>query len=110
MVNPFRGEVPLDVDGVTLPMRLNLGALAELEERMGADGLLPLLERFESSVFKANDIIILLHAGLKGAGWNGSESDLRNAVIGGGPMAAAKAAGSLLRLTFSLPDAPDEAA
>lgn len=110
MVNPFRGEVALDVNGLVLPMRLNLGALAELEDRLGAEGLLPLIERFENSAFKANDIIVLLHAGLKGAGWIGSETDLRSAVIGGGPMAAARAAGSLLRVTFSLPDTPDEAA
>ena len=109
MANSFRGEVALDVDGVVMPMRLNLGALAELEDRLGAEGLLPLIERFESSAFKANDIIVLLHAGLQGAGWQGSENDLRSAVIGGGPMAAAKAAGMLLRVTFSLPDAPDEA-
>lgn len=107
MVNAFRGEVALDVDNVVLPMRLNLGALAELEERLGAEGLLPLIERFEKGAFKANDIIVLLHAGLKGAGWGGTESDLRAAVIGGGPMAAARAAGMLLRVTFSLPDTPD---
>jgi hypothetical protein len=107
MVNPFRGEVALQVNGETLPMRLSLGALANLEDRLSAEGLLPLIERFESSAFKANDIIVLLHSGLMGAGWTGTETELRSATIEGGPMEAARAAGTLLRVTFSLPEASD---
>ena len=104
MTNPFRGEVDLGVNGARLPMRLTLGALAELELRLGAEGLLPLIERFETGAFRADDLIALLSAGLKGAGWAGCEDDLRAATIDGGPIGAAKAAGALLRVTFSLPD------
>jgi hypothetical protein len=103
MVNPYRGEVSLEVDGVVLPLRLSLGALAGLEGRLGAAGMLPLIERFETGGFKADDLIILLHAGLVCAGWRGSEGDLRAAAIAGGPMAAARCAGRLLRVTFTLP-------
>lgn len=104
MVNPYRGEVSLMVDGVELPLRLSLGALAELETRMEADGLMALIERFEGGGFSASDLIVLLWAGLNDAGWRGSEDDLRKANIAGGPLAAAKCAGQLLRVTFSVPD------
>lgn len=107
MVNPYRGEVSLGVDGAVLPLRLSLGALAELETRLEANGLLALIERFETGGFCAGDLIVLLWAGLNGAGWNGSEDDLRTATIDGGPLAAAKCAGQLLRVTFGVPDPGD---
>lgn len=110
MVNPFRGEVAIILNGESCAMRLSLGALATLEQRLGVEGLLPLIERFESSAFKAEDMIFLLFAGLQGAGWDGSEDDLRNATIEGGPMEAARVAAALLRVTFSLPSGPVDAA
>jgi hypothetical protein len=105
MVNPYRGEVELTVNGVALPLRLSLGALAELENNLGADGLAPLIDRFESGAFKSDDLIQLLFQGLKTAGWEGSLSDLAGATIEGGPIGAARCAGNLLRATFTLPDA-----
>ena len=48
MANPYFGEVALTFDGKTLPMRLSLGALAELESEMKEDSLLSLVQRFEN--------------------------------------------------------------
>jgi len=103
MGNPYRGEVSLVVDGRELPMRLTLGALAELEAELQNDSLMALVERFESGVFRAGDLIALLVAGLRGAGWQGDAVVLGRAEIGGGAIGAAKAAGRLLKLAFSLP-------
>lgn len=108
MGNPYRGEVALTVDGVERVMRLSLGALAALEARLGAGGLLPLIERFERGAFRTDDLIALLWAGLTGAGWEGSEAELKQAEIAGGAMGAARAAGMLLRLTFTLPEVVDD--
>jgi len=104
MANPYRGEVRLTVGGQELDMRLSLGALVELEEALGADSLLGLVERFESGAFSARDLLTLLAAGLKGAGWHGTLADLRAAEIEGGPVAAAQAAARLLAVSFALPD------
>lgn len=104
MVNPYRGEVSLCVNGEDLLLRLNLGSLAELEARLGEDGLLPMIERFETGAFKSTDLIALLTAGLRGAGWDGTEADLRDATLATGPIGAAKCAAELLRVTFSLPE------
>jgi len=100
MVNPYRGEVRLVLDGRAHVMRLTLGALAELEERLGADSLVALVERFEEGRFSARDLLALLAAGLRGGGWQGDEGVLARADIEGGPGAAARAAARLLARAF----------
>ena len=98
--NPYRGEVSLVIDGERQVMRLSLGALAVLEDQMGSDTLPDLVERFETGAFRARDILLLLAAGL-----GRSPSEMADCEIEGGPVAAARAAARLLRLTFELPEA-----
>ena len=102
MGNPYRGDVDLVVNGKTLPMRLTLGALAELEAGLQSGSLMALIERFEGGAFSTLDIVALLVAGLRGAGWQGTEKDLLAAQIEGGPIVAAQSAGQLLKSAFSL--------
>ena len=104
MANPYFGEVALTFDGKTLPMRLSLGALAELESEMKEDSLLSLVQRFENGSFKTADIIDLLFAGLRGAGWDGTKDDLMQADLQGGPLQAAKLAAVLLQRSFGAGD------
>lgn len=103
-MNPYRGDVTLVLDGEAREMRLTLGALAELEEALGADSLLALVERFESGAFSAGDLIALLLAGLRGAGLQIDKETLVAGSIGGGPMAAARAGALLLKRAFSVAD------
>ena len=84
MGNPYRGDVDLVVNGEALPMRLTLGALAELEVGLESGSLMALIERFEGGDFSTLDIVALLVAGLRGAGWQGTEKDLLAAQIEGG--------------------------
>lgn len=100
MTNPYHGEVALGLNGKSEKMRLSLGTLAALEAEMQADSLMSLVERFENGTFKTADLILLLFAGLQGAGWAGSVDDLTSARIEGGIVEAAKLAGQLLRVTF----------
>ncbi|MFO1105371.1 MAG: gene transfer agent family protein [Amaricoccus sp.] len=109
MVNPFRGEVELSVDGSPRVMRLTLGALAELEARLKCDSLLDMIARFETGAFRVRDLISLLTAGLNGGGWAITETDLVRRQIDGGPLAAAQAAAQLLKITFTLPGEGEEA-
>ena len=103
--NPWAGEVALTVDGERRRMKLTLGALAELEVSLGAEGLIPLVERFEAGRFGARDVAALLAAGLRGGGWDVTAEDLLAADIEGGPLAGARAAAELLSRAFTLPDA-----
>jgi len=102
MGNPYRGDVDLEINGEVLPMRLTLGALAELESTLGDDSLMAMIERFESGAFRAGDIVALLVAGLRGAGWPHGRDEMMTADIEGGPIEAAKRAGQLLKSAFSL--------
>ena len=101
--NPYRGAVELCVNGKTLQARLSLGALATLEEELGEEGLLPLIERFENGAFSTTDLIDLLFAGLTAEGWDGTKEALKSAEIEGGILVAAKVAGEMLALAFSPP-------
>ncbi|KPA22813.1 hypothetical protein shim_11010 [Shimia sp. SK013] len=107
MANPWAGEVAIELNGARHVMKLTLGALAELEEHLGADSLVALVERFEGRGFSARDVSALILAGLRGGGWQGTGTDLSNAEIGGGPLEAARAAAVLLARAFSLPSDGD---
>ncbi|MBF9036033.1 gene transfer agent family protein [Rhodobacterales bacterium HKCCE2091] len=103
MANPHAGEVALTVDGTRRVARLTLGALAELEARLGAESLADLVARFEGDALRARDVLELVAAGLRGGGWPGDVRDLVSADIEGGPLAAARAAAELLVLAFRTP-------
>lgn len=102
MANPMAGEVVVRLDGRKRVARLTLGALAEVEAELGGS-VLDLVRRFESGAFSARDILVLLFAALKAGGWKGSEEDLRQAEIGGGPLEAARIAATLLVRAFTVP-------
>ena len=101
MANPHRGEVEVVVDGVPRRARLTLGALAELEEELGETSLLALVERLEGGQVSSRDVLALLVAGLRGAGWEGRREDLLAADVAGGPVEAARLAALLLARAFA---------
>lgn len=103
MGNPFAGEVSLTLDGKRHKMKLTLGALAELEDALEEGGLIDLVRRFEGDRFSSRDVLALIVAGLRGAGWNGTSEDMLCAEIGGGPLAAARASAQLLARAFAVP-------
>jgi len=103
MANPWSGEVTLTIDGERHVLKLTLGALAELENSLGADSLVALVERFEQGAFSSRDVLALIVAGLRGGGWRGRAADLVSAEIEGGPLEAARVAGQLLARAFALP-------
>lgn len=103
MTNPYSGEVAVTIDGERHVMKLTLGALAALEDHLGADSLVALVGRFEAGNHGARDILALLIAGLRGGGWTGDDRDLLNAEIDGGIVEASRAAALLLMRAFALP-------
>lgn len=103
MVNPFAGEVALEIDGRRHVAKLTLGALAELEAVLEAGGLIDLVTRFEEGRFSTRDVLALIVAGLRGGGWQGTVEDLRCAEVAGGPVMAARVAAELLARAFAAP-------
>lgn len=106
MVNPWAGEVLVRLDGVPHRAKLTLGALAELEAGLEAEGLIDLVARFEAGRFSARDVLALVLAGLRGGGWQGDAAALRCVEIEGGALEAARIAAILLARAFSLPGEP----
>lgn len=104
MANPWAGEVAITLDGVERVMRLTLGALAELEAALGEETVVDLIARFEAGRFSGRDLMALILAGLRGGGWREcSAADLMAAEIGGGMVAAVRAAAELLARSFAVP-------
>ncbi|SIQ01641.1 gene transfer agent family protein [Bosea sp. TND4EK4] len=113
MVNRHRGETALMVEGQALPMRLTLGALAELEHAFAVDSLPALGQRFIGGHLSARDIIRIIAAGLRGAGKAIRDEDVAGLPFDGGLAGAIKAAIGLLEATFgdgeARPPQPPEA-
>ncbi|MBP1805508.1 gene transfer agent family protein [Rubellimicrobium aerolatum] len=101
MANPHAGEVEIVVDGVPRTAKLTLGALAELESKLGDDTLIALVARFESGDVSSRDVLALLVAGLRGGGWRVTPDDLLASEIAGGPLAAVRLAAELLARAFA---------
>ncbi|MFN6951050.1 MAG: gene transfer agent family protein [Albidovulum sp.] len=104
MANPWAGEVELRLDGKRHVARLTLGALAELEAGLGTQTLVELVERFEAGRFSSRDVLMLIVAGLRGGGWEGTAEDLLRVDIHGGPVEAARVAAELLVRAFTIPE------
>lgn len=100
MSNPQRGEISAVIDGEERVLCLTLGALAELEGRMGAGDLVGLGERFSAGRVSARDLTAIIGAGLRGGGNDLSDDDLARMTIEGGLRGAAEIAAKLLRATF----------
>lgn len=103
MANPHTGEVTVVLNGTPMVAKLTLGALAELEEELGAQSLVDLVARFEGAECASRDVLALLVAGLRGGGWRGRRDDLLSADIEGGPVEAARLAAQLLARAFVTP-------
>ncbi|MGE7472371.1 gene transfer agent family protein [Bosea sp. NPDC003192] len=101
MVNRYRGEVALMVEGRALPMRLTLGALAELEDAFSVENLPALGERFAAGRLSARDITRILSAGLRGAGGTLAVDEVASLSFDDGLNGAIAAAIALLDATFA---------
>ena len=96
MANLHRGEISAQIGGEEKTLCLTLGALAELEARLGAGDLNGLAERFADGRVSARDLTAIIGAGLRGAGHPVSDDDLARLHIEGGLMVAARIAARLL--------------
>ena len=100
MANAQRGEIEAVFEGERRVLCLTLGALAELEARLGAGDLVGLSERFAAGRVSARDLIAIIGAGLRGGGNAVTDDDLARMSIEGGLTGAAEIAARLLKATF----------
>jgi hypothetical protein len=95
-----RGEIEATIGGEAMTLCLTLGALAELEGRLGAGDLVGLAERFGSGRVSARDLTAIIGAGLRGGGNPVTDDELARLSVEGGLKGAAEIAARLLRATF----------
>lgn len=100
MANSQRGEIAAVIGGEERVLCLTLGALAELEARLGAGDLVGLGERFAAGRVSARDLIAILGAGLRGGGNALTDDDIARMSVEGGLAGAADVAVRLLKATF----------
>lgn len=100
MVNRHRGELSVEINGQTETLCLTLGALAELEDLYGGKSILALVDQFASKGMCAVDVSNVLRAGLVGSGREFTQADLSIARFEGGFVGAARAAATLLKISF----------
>lgn len=100
MANRHRGEIEACIDGKTWKLCLTLGALAELESTFGDDDMLALAQRFEKGRLSANDAARIIGAGLRGAGHEVTDQDVRGMRTEGGVLGIIDIVARLLSATF----------
>ncbi len=105
MANELRGEIDVVLDGCPYTACLTLGALAELESAFGSETLIGVIERFQSGQVKADDIIIIIAAGLRAGGHDVSEQEVANMQVEGGVQGYVDIVAQLLKATFHFNDA-----
>src|ERR1044071_2525337 len=96
MANTYRGEIEAEIGGARRKLVLTLGALAELEAAFCADDLVALTERFSSGRLKAQDLIRIIGAGLRGAGESVTDDDVARMEIEGGAQGYVRIAADLI--------------
>lgn len=101
MVNVYRGETSVKLDGKDFTLCLTLGALASLESAMGATSLQELAKRFSDGKMSASDILKIIHAGLTGGGYTLTLEDVAQMRVENGVSDYVDIVAKLLEVTFS---------
>ncbi len=88
-------------DGERRILCLTLGALAELETAFACDNLADLGRRFAGGTLKADDMIRIIGAGLRGGGNLFADEDVAMMGVEGGIAGCARIVTGLLTATFA---------
>ncbi|MDX3927441.1 MAG: gene transfer agent family protein [Shinella sp.] len=99
--NRRRGEIEAMLDGELRVLCLTLASLAELETAFAVDDLAGLAGRFSSGRLKADDMIRIVGAGLRGGGNLFSDEEVGTMTAEGGLAGFARIVAELLSATFA---------
>jgi len=100
MANRYRGEIEAEIGGARRTLVLTLGALAELEAAFGADDLAALAERFGAGRLRAQDLVRIIAAGLRGAGESVTDEEVARMSVPGAAADYVRIAVELIEATF----------
>jgi hypothetical protein len=106
MANRHRGEIDARFNGTTYNLCLTLGALAELESAFGDADMLALAQRFDSGRLRAAEAVLIIGAGLRGAGHEISNEQVAALKSDAGAAGFVTVVGQLLQATFGASETP----
>ena len=101
MANRHRGEIEAELGGQKYTLVLTLGALVEIEDAYGGEDMIAIAERFESGRIKASDAILMIGAGLRGAGATLTNEEVARLTVTGGAAGYLHIVADLLKATFA---------
>ncbi|MCF6322353.1 MAG: gene transfer agent family protein [Rhizobiaceae bacterium] len=99
--NKYRGEISATLDGRDWQLCLTLGALAELEARLGEEDITALARRFSSGRLSAKDMQIIIAVGLRGGGHDIADDEVAQMRSNDGLTGYARIVADLLTATFT---------
>lgn len=108
MANPHRGEARLALNGRHYTLKLTLGGLADLEDRLGAADLAALAARLGSGRLSSRDLVVLLQSGLHGGGHALTEAEIEAWPLEEGIEPILSAVVAMLERSFGPPSQPQQ--
>ena len=101
ITNKYRGEITASLDGRDWQLCLTLGALAELEAKMGEEDIGALASRFSTGRLSAKDMLAIIAVALRGGGHDVSDTEVGEMRSDSGVTGYAQIVAELLTATFS---------
>jgi len=101
ITNKYRGEITANLDGRDWQLCLTLGALAELEAKLGEEDISALAKRFSSGRLSAGDMKTIIAIGLRGGGHDVSDTEAGEMRSDNGVTGYAQIVADLLTATFT---------
>ncbi len=100
IANKYRGEITARLDGRDWQLCLTLGALAELEARLGEEDIGALAKRFSSGRLSAGDMLAIIAVALRGGGHDVEDGEVAEMRCENGVTGYAQIVAQLLQATF----------
>jgi hypothetical protein len=107
ITNKYRGEITARLDGRDWQLCLTLGALAELEAKLGEEDIGALAKRFSSGRLSAGDMLAIIAVALRGGGHDVGDNEVGEMRSENGVTGYAQIVAQLLQATFGDPSSAD---
>lgn len=101
ITNKYRGEITAKLDDRDWQLCLTLGALAELEAKLGEEDIGALAKRFSSGRLSAKDMLAIIAVALRGGGHDVCDEEVGEMRCENGLTGYARIVAELLNATFS---------
>lgn len=84
MAKVLRGEIEAELGGEKRTLRLGIGDLEDIEDRLKV-GLLELIQMLAQGRYRIGHLREIMATALRAAGWKGTDDDVRDMIRASGP-------------------------